>query len=92
MKKLTFQEAHTILKDKKGAGKAKHSKIHLEMDFELDSGIDFMRVAMEMLPLMINSVMKRESDFAGFTAKNLKITDKSYVETELETNPDWPNL
>lgn len=88
-KKYTLEEAHATLKNKKGAGTAKHTKINLSMVIEFDSGVDGARTAIESLPLFIRTLVTRQSEYAGFSYKNTKITDKSYVQTELEDNPDW---
>jgi hypothetical protein len=88
MSKLKLNDALTILKYKKGAGIAKKSKLHLEIDYTFESGISRLQSDLKTIPEIINTILTRRSDLGGYDIKNMKIIDKSWIETDLINNPD----
>lgn len=85
----SFENARELLENKKGAGKAKLTRIHLEYDVEFKSGIDGARILCSTLPMIINASFGHQSDMAGFSINMVKTIDNSFVQTEHEDNPDW---
>lgn len=88
-KQYTFQEALKTLDRKKGAGKAKKTRIKIDMDIQVSSG----KPAVEMLLKQFNGFMElilnHQSSFAGYSLKNVTIKEKNMIQTEHEDNPDW---
>ena len=89
MKKLSLVEAAVMLENKRGAGVSKHTKVRLDMDIEFDSGVPAAKIFVETLSGLISLLAHHQSIHHGYSLKNTTIKDKSFVETELENNPDW---
>ena len=89
MKKLTLNEARTMLKLKRGAGVAKHTRIKLDMDIEFDSGVPAAEILVDSLVTIIEVLVHHKSEFPGYSLKNTTIKDNSFVETQLESNQEW---
>lgn len=91
MKKLTLDEAIHLVKNKKGAGKAKKTHIHLEMDIRFRSAPTSAITIFEFLKAIPPVVNQTDPSFPSYNRKDIYIKDKTYIETELEDNPDWPD-
>lgn len=92
LKKYTIEEAIKMLESKMGAGKAKHTHLKLSMDIEFNSGIGGATMFLRQLPVVINALAYHQSDSSGYSLNDTKIKDESYVETDLENNPDDPSI
>lgn len=88
-KKYTLEEALQMLRNKKGAGKSKSFKIHVEFDIEGEAGI------YEATRIIAGIRMSQSLTIANIVANLSKpielggVEDKSYVETGLEENENF---
>lgn len=89
MKKYRIEEAIKMLENKRGVGVKKHTKVNINIQIDFDSGTPGVGSFLSNFQTVLYAITSYRSIQAGFTLENVKIKDKSTVETEHESNPNW---